>query len=454
LGDAGDDVLTGGPGDDLIVGGLGNDILNGGDGNDAIYGDDVILIPNHPSRGLQPLVFTVPCASGGDDMLIGESGDDRLYGQGGADVLDGGEGDDWLIGGLGNDTLSGGAGNDVLLGDVGRIDYVTDADGNIVYDADGRPEVSVILENIYEIFATADMPERPCRDDYLAGIRREDYFAGITKAQVNKEDYYRDGCRGRRWFDESAYRQALCAAEKAYREALYAAEKTYKQARHEAEEAYQAELRIYKAQMESIRDLERQADLMLKGEGLGDDLPDLIFLKHEKDGDDVLDGGDGNDSLFGQGGNDILRGGAGADYLEGNAGRDRLYGGGGHDRLVRGFSGHCGCHGPQSPVSLQTLTLVLGADVDPSLVPQKYLAPVVTYLMSGRGRDAHGNGAGWGHFQPNHQHHHGGCCHGAWSHGCGGHHHGLTPLYDAEAYQTLVGPLPDGALTIAAALQG
>jgi hypothetical protein len=93
------------------------------------------------------------------------------------------------------------------------------------------------------------------------------------------------------------------------------------------------------------------------------------------------------------------------------------------------------------------LTLVLGAGVDPSLIPQKYLAPVVTYLMSGCGRYAHSCGAGCGHFQLNHQHHHGG-----WPHGCAEHHQGLTRLYDAEAYQALVGPLPDGALTIAAAL--
>jgi Ca2+-binding RTX toxin-like protein len=264
--------------------------------------------------------------------LIGGSGNDRLYGQGGADVLDSGEGDDWLIGGLGNDTLSGGAGNDVLLGDVGGIAYVTDADGIIVYDAGGRPKVRVFLENIYEIVAAAELPEKPCRDDFSAGIRREDYFAGIVKAEVDKEDYYRDGCHGRRSFDESAYRQALCAAEKAYREALCAAEKAYQHALHEAEKAYQAALGIYKAQMESIRDLARQADLILKGEELGDELPDLIFLKHAKDGDDVLDGEDGNDRLFAQGGNDILRR-CNADYLK-ECGFD-TYGGECHDRSCR-----------------------------------------------------------------------------------------------------------------------
>jgi VCBS repeat-containing protein len=271
-------ILLGGDGNDTLVGGSGNDWLIGGHGNDTLKGGD------------------------GDDTLVGESGND------------------WLIGGLGNDTLKGGDGNDILIGDVGQVEYVTDENGQVIIGCDGRPLTRIVLESSYEIFAVADWPEKPCRRDFFSGICREDFFKGIVKAQVNKEDYIRNGRCGP-WFDWWAYGKALWEAGKAYREALCQAEQAYQQAIREAEEAYQAALAAYFEQLESIWDLMRQADLVLYGKMLDDDLPDLLFLNC-LDGDDILEGGDGNDLLFGQGGNDTLNGGAGYDFLNSGPGQE------------------------------------------------------------------------------------------------------------------------------------
>ncbi|MFZ2269731.1 MAG: type I secretion C-terminal target domain-containing protein, partial [Azonexus sp.] len=76
-------------------------------------------------------------ASGGDDIIVGDSdgetlvaryGNDVLVGNGGNDNLYAGDGVDWLLGGSGNDYLDGEAGNDLLSGGEGN-DYLSGAAG-------------------------------------------------------------------------------------------------------------------------------------------------------------------------------------------------------------------------------------------------------------------------------------------------------------------------------------
>lgn len=105
-GNAGDDIIYGGPGHDLISGGLGDDRIYGDDGNDDINGDggdDTI----YGGAGADEIA-----GSGGQDAIYGGSQADTLCGDDEADLLDGGAHDDVLWGGLGTDTGTGGLGSD------------------------------------------------------------------------------------------------------------------------------------------------------------------------------------------------------------------------------------------------------------------------------------------------------------------------------------------------------
>lgn len=99
-GGAGADTANGSFGADRFYGGAGSDTLNGGDGDDRLYGDadrDFLYGGN------------------GADILNGGDGDDSLYGESGDDIILGGAGVDFMAGGAGIDQLIGGAGNDVYV---------------------------------------------------------------------------------------------------------------------------------------------------------------------------------------------------------------------------------------------------------------------------------------------------------------------------------------------------
>ncbi|MEP4194391.1 MAG: calcium-binding protein [Aliishimia sp.] len=116
VGDAGDNVLTGGFGNDVLIGLAGNDTLDGGNGEDEVIG------------------------SGGNDTLIGGFGADTLVGLGGADILEGGGGDDEIQAGLGVDTVSGGGGDDLVFGNFG-IDTISGGLGNDDIRAGGSGDI-------------------------------------------------------------------------------------------------------------------------------------------------------------------------------------------------------------------------------------------------------------------------------------------------------------------------
>ncbi|MCY4362982.1 MAG: pre-peptidase C-terminal domain-containing protein [Gammaproteobacteria bacterium] len=78
---------------DILAGDLRDNRINGDAGDDVLYGGP----------------------GGGDDLLLGGPGDDRLYGGIGNDTLEGGPGDDRLRGGPDDDMLDGGEGDDAFI---------------------------------------------------------------------------------------------------------------------------------------------------------------------------------------------------------------------------------------------------------------------------------------------------------------------------------------------------
>ena len=78
---------------DILAGDLRDNRINGDAGDDVLYGGP----------------------GGGDDLLMGGPGDDRLYGGIGNDTLQGGPGDDQLRGGPDDDILDGGEGDDAFV---------------------------------------------------------------------------------------------------------------------------------------------------------------------------------------------------------------------------------------------------------------------------------------------------------------------------------------------------
>ena len=141
IGNAAADVLDGGTGADRMIGGAGNDIYfvdnandvvveNADEGLDTVYStvtytlsanvENLLLFGNTAINGTGNDLANKIVGNAASNVLNGGGGNDSLYGGAGDDVLDGGDGDDTLIGDDGNDTLYGGAGADALVGGAGN----------------------------------------------------------------------------------------------------------------------------------------------------------------------------------------------------------------------------------------------------------------------------------------------------------------------------------------------
>jgi Ca2+-binding RTX toxin-like protein len=168
MGNAADNVITGGSGvnrllggkgDDTLIGGAANDVLDGGSGADRMVGgagDDIYFVDNagdqvveNPGGGIDTVYssinYTLPAnveklqligptatqATGNelDNTIIGNDAGDTLVGGAGNDTLVGGAGNDVLVGGAGTDTLTGGRGADrftFVVGDLSAAPASTD----------------------------------------------------------------------------------------------------------------------------------------------------------------------------------------------------------------------------------------------------------------------------------------------------------------------------------------
>lgn len=145
----GDDYASSGMQDDTIIGGAGNDQINASGGNNIVWGDtigeqdlptggnDVLSSLNGNDTiyggGANDQIFSgggndYVNAGQGDDTVSAGDGNDRVYGGGGIDSLYGDEGDDIITGGAGSDSLVGRTGNDILIGGLGG-DSINGDDG-------------------------------------------------------------------------------------------------------------------------------------------------------------------------------------------------------------------------------------------------------------------------------------------------------------------------------------
>lgn len=110
----GNDYASSGLQDDTIIGGAGDDTINASGGNNLLWGDSV---------GEQDL------ATGGKDILSSLDGNDVIYGGGQNDQIYSGDGEDYINAGAGDDVVSAGAGNDRVYGGAGA-DQLFGDEGN------------------------------------------------------------------------------------------------------------------------------------------------------------------------------------------------------------------------------------------------------------------------------------------------------------------------------------
>lgn len=301
LGNAGNDLLEGGPAADWLDGGEGNDTIQGAAGNDTIYGGS----GNDFIGG----------GSDNDLILCGE-GDDIASGDDGKDFVVGDAGDDLVAGGEGNDTVTGGDDNDILVGgwfSAGLI--VIDEVGDD--ELDGGDGDDLMFGDSWAMGARLNMGLLGGHDtmqggpgnDSLYGQSGNDFIGGGLDDDVifgGEGDDIASGDSG----DDSVAGEAgndILAGGSSH-------------------------------------------DLVIGGEG-NDILVGGWFssglLVADETGDDTLEGGDGNDWLFGDswalgapiefgvvGGNDRLYGGSGSDWIVGQSGDDELYGNEGDDTLL------------------------------------------------------------------------------------------------------------------------
>ena len=155
-GEAGNDVMNGGPGIDLFIGGTGNDTIHGNAGNDQLSG----------SEGVDRI-----WGGTGNDGIVGGAQTDYMHGQSGNDHLQGTAGADYLYGEAGNDNLEGGSGNDRHYGadgnDLLRSRQYTGADADYFSGGNGTDTVSY-EERTTAVTADADGAKN---DDGVRGER-------------------------------------------------------------------------------------------------------------------------------------------------------------------------------------------------------------------------------------------------------------------------------------------
>ena len=313
IGNASENLISGGAGNDTLDGGSGADLLIGGLGDDVYVIDDLLdVIQEHAGEGDDAIWTTLGAYSlAGTDIealvFIG-AGDFDGTGNGADNVLTGGDGDDRLDGAAGADQMDGGWGDDT---------YVVDNVGDVISDAFGWDTVETtlntyVLPDDVEVLTfvgtgnftgTGNNGDNDLNggagDDTLAGLDGDDWLNGGAGA-----DLLDGGLGDDLYFIDDEDDQIIEAG---------------------GRDAVDTTLSTYTLQT----DLE---DLYFSGTGnftgTGNASDNEIYAL---DGDDTLEGLDGDDLLSGGAGDDILNGGAGHDLLSGDAGADVMTGGDGDD---------------------------------------------------------------------------------------------------------------------------
>jgi len=213
LGNALDNVMTGGPGSNRMLGGAGNDtliggnsadVLDGGTGADRMVGgggNDIYFVDNVGDQVVEnagggidtaysSITYTLSAnvenlqlfgggvidGTGNElantiignavaNRLFGGAGNDMLFGGGGDDMLDGGDSDDTLLGEDGNDTLYGGAGDDTLVGGAGNDALIGGAGADVLTGGTGTDRF---------VFRVGELSADPAKTDRITDFSRDE----------------------------------------------------------------------------------------------------------------------------------------------------------------------------------------------------------------------------------------------------------------------------------------
>jgi serralysin len=209
IGNAGDNLITGGTGRDELFGRDGNDTLTdggggvgnedtllGGLGNDiyivTVRGDSTIELPGEGLDEVRTAFSVYGLQANIDNLTFTDNG---THGAGVGNILNniliGGTGTDDLFGREGNDTLRGGAGAaNTLLGQEGDDLYIVDAVGDSVVEFAGQGTDSVLtslsvftlptnVENLAVLAGTAFTGIGNASDNSLTGSSASDFLSGL-----------------------------------------------------------------------------------------------------------------------------------------------------------------------------------------------------------------------------------------------------------------------------------
>lgn len=248
--------------------------------------------------------------TGGDDadIIYGMDGNDLINGMGGDDFLHGGRGNDTLYGGDGNDTLIGGEGDDSLEGGGGNDTYVFDGDGkDVVKDEKWAVvyEQVWIQDNIYSEFYSkwveASKTLIDAGDDVIV------FGKNVSVDDITITKTGNDLVFGLKNTNDTLTIKNWYASEKQRVE-------TFK---------FADGLTLNAEQILSIKKDTSGNDVIT-----GTNKADFIFTTT---GNDTITGGKGNDMIVNQSGNTVYK------FNEGD-GQDIIYDYNGNDRIKLGFN--------------------------------------------------------------------------------------------------------------------
>ena len=345
-GEAGNDVIHGGPGNDTFAEEStpnGGDTFSGGGGRDTVdYSQRThpvnVSIGGGPAGGdgepgehdtVNGDIEVVKGGSANDTLVASPTVASTLYGNAGADKLTGLLGDDTLLGGPGNDTINGDAGNDTVIGGPGddiqsggpgfdTVDYsdhtspVTIAVGGQAGSGGEADFVAADFERVLgtagnDVIQAAESLSVPLEldglggNDTLVGGSGNDLLVGGSgnDSLDGGPDLGNDTLRGGPGTDTMTGGGGFDTAD--YSDSPVGVNVT----------------------------LDGIANDGAPGENdnVGSGIEGVIGSAH----DDVLTGGPGNDTLSGGAGHDVLNGLDGNDILDGGTGADTLHGGPGSD---------------------------------------------------------------------------------------------------------------------------
>jgi Ca2+-binding RTX toxin-like protein len=143
-----------------LVGDAGNDVLTGGNWDDVLYGD----VTFQPSSGPQVI---------GDDTLIGGAGHDSLFDFRGTNLFDGGAGNDRLVLGTGVDTVLFGRGSGI---DSVSLDHNRN-DIDVIQMAAGISPADVVLTRRSSTLSNIVDLLIPDSGDQVSVVLSTDFFA-------------------------------------------------------------------------------------------------------------------------------------------------------------------------------------------------------------------------------------------------------------------------------------